>query len=156
MFATKHGSPIEHTEDWKIWKPILQQAGVQDVRVHDARHTAATLLIEHGVNIRIVQQVLGHTRVTTPSATPTYPHPWCATRASSPPLSGEIPSRCDYDTFGDQKGPLPDQGRGPSAWRRIGDLNPGWCCHQTALAARSQTVPDRSTWTNAAGRTSWA
>ncbi|WP_431920516.1 tyrosine-type recombinase/integrase [Nonomuraea jabiensis] len=44
---------------------ILQQAGVRDVRVHDARHTAATLLIEQGVNIRVVQQVLGHTRVTT-------------------------------------------------------------------------------------------
>ncbi|MET9247651.1 tyrosine-type recombinase/integrase [Nonomuraea sp. NPDC003709] len=34
-------------------------------RVHDARHTAATLLIEQGANIRVVQQVLGHTRVTT-------------------------------------------------------------------------------------------
>ncbi|MEU1720017.1 hypothetical protein [Nonomuraea sp. NPDC005692] len=31
MFATKHGSPIERTEDWKIWKSILQQAGVQEV-----------------------------------------------------------------------------------------------------------------------------
>ncbi|WP_408638083.1 tyrosine-type recombinase/integrase [Nonomuraea corallina] len=47
------------------WKAILKQAGVRDVRVHDARHTAATLLIEQGVNIRVVQQVLGHTRVTT-------------------------------------------------------------------------------------------
>ncbi|MEV4581878.1 tyrosine-type recombinase/integrase [Nonomuraea jabiensis] len=65
VFATKHGSPIERTEDWKIWKSILQQAGVRDVRVHDARHTATTLLIEQGVNIRVVQQVLGHTRVTT-------------------------------------------------------------------------------------------
>ncbi|MFI7690760.1 tyrosine-type recombinase/integrase [Nonomuraea sp. NPDC049655] len=42
-----------------------QQAGVQDVRVHNARHTATTLLIEQGVNIRVVQQVLGHTNVTT-------------------------------------------------------------------------------------------
>jgi site-specific recombinase XerD len=29
------------------------------------RHTAATLLIELGVHIRVVQEVLGHTRVTT-------------------------------------------------------------------------------------------
>lgn len=49
----------------KNWKVILRQAGVRDVRVHDARHTAATLLIEQGVNIRVVQEVLGHTRVTT-------------------------------------------------------------------------------------------
>ncbi|MEV0149280.1 MULTISPECIES: tyrosine-type recombinase/integrase [unclassified Nonomuraea] len=46
-------------------RPSSSRAGVRDVRVHDARHTAATLLIEQGVNIRVVQQVLGHTRVTT-------------------------------------------------------------------------------------------
>jgi site-specific recombinase XerD len=38
---------------------------VRDARVHDARHTAATLLIEQGVHIRVVQEVLGHTRGTT-------------------------------------------------------------------------------------------
>ncbi|MER5420652.1 tyrosine-type recombinase/integrase [Streptosporangium roseum] len=38
---------------------------MRDVRVHDARHTAATLLVEQGVNIRVVQEVLGRTRVTT-------------------------------------------------------------------------------------------
>ena len=48
-----------------MWKAILKQARVRDVRVHDARHTAATLLIEQGVHIRVVQEVLGHTRVTT-------------------------------------------------------------------------------------------
>ena len=56
---------IERTEDWRAWKAILRQARVRDARVHDARHTAATLLIEQGVHIRVVQEVLGHTRVTT-------------------------------------------------------------------------------------------
>ena len=65
VFATRHGGPIERTEDWRSWKAILKQAGVRDARVHDARHTAATLLIEQGVHIRVVQEVLGHTRVTT-------------------------------------------------------------------------------------------
>ena len=65
VFATKHGGPIEQTEDWRSWKAILTQAQVRDARVHDARHTAATLLIEQGVHIRVVQEVLGHTRVTT-------------------------------------------------------------------------------------------
>jgi integrase len=64
-FANRHGGPITHTEDWRSWKAILRQAKVRDVRVHDARHTAATLLIEQGVHIRVVQEVLGHTRVTT-------------------------------------------------------------------------------------------
>ena len=49
VFATKRGGPIERTEDWRSWKAILAQAQVRDARVHDARHTAATLLIEQGV-----------------------------------------------------------------------------------------------------------
>jgi hypothetical protein len=34
-------------------------------RLHDARHTVATLLIGQGVHIRVVQEILGHARVTT-------------------------------------------------------------------------------------------
>ncbi|MER6514669.1 tyrosine-type recombinase/integrase [Nonomuraea sp. NPDC001636] len=64
---------MERTEDWKQWKSILKQAGVRDVRVHDARHTAATLPIEQGVHIRVVQEILCHTRMTTPSGTRTWP-----------------------------------------------------------------------------------
>jgi hypothetical protein len=66
-----------------MWKAILKQAQVRDVRVHDARHTAATLLIEQGVHIRVVQEVLGHTRVTT---TERYTH--VATLQMKVPASG--------------------------------------------------------------------
>ena len=65
MFATRRGGPIAWTDDWRSWNAILKQAQVRDARVHDARHTAASLLIEQGVHIRVVQEVLGHTRVTT-------------------------------------------------------------------------------------------
>jgi integrase len=65
VFATRRGGPIAWTEDWRSWNAILRQAQVRDARVHDARHTAASLLIEQGVHIRVVQEVLGHTRVTT-------------------------------------------------------------------------------------------
>ena len=65
VFTTRHGGSIERTEDGRAWKAILRQAGVRDARVPDARYTAATLLIELGVHTRVVQEVLGHTRVTT-------------------------------------------------------------------------------------------
>ena len=65
VFTIRYGGPIERTEDWRMWKAVLHAAQVRDARVHDARHTAATLLIEQGVHIRVVQEVLGHTRVTT-------------------------------------------------------------------------------------------
>nr|WP_189180407.1 tyrosine-type recombinase/integrase [Microbispora rosea] len=37
----------------------------QGGRLHDTRHTAGTLLVEQGVHIRVVQEILGHARVTT-------------------------------------------------------------------------------------------
>ncbi|MEU8041810.1 tyrosine-type recombinase/integrase [Streptosporangium sp. NPDC049078] len=84
-----------------------------------AWHTVATLLIEHGVNIRAVQEVLDHPRVTT---TERYAHVSTplmrdAGERGRPPCSGESPERCDQDcdhsTFGDQKALSPCLGRGP-------------------------------------------
>jgi site-specific recombinase XerD len=39
--------------------------------VHDARHTAATLMLAQGVDIRVVQQILGHSQL---SQTQRYTH----------------------------------------------------------------------------------
>jgi len=41
------------------------------VRVHDARHTAATLLLAQGVDQRVVMQILGHSQI---SVTSQYAH----------------------------------------------------------------------------------
>jgi site-specific recombinase XerD len=65
VFATLTGSPLARDDDWREWKAVLRAAGVRDARLHDARHTAATLLLEQGVHIRVVQEILGHARVTT-------------------------------------------------------------------------------------------
>jgi integrase len=65
LFPRPDGTPEERTDDWREWKGILKAAGVRDGRLHDARHTAATLLVEQGVHIRVVQEILGHARVTT-------------------------------------------------------------------------------------------
>ncbi len=42
----------------------LDCAGLPRVRVHDLRHTAATVLLERGVHPRIVQELLGHSTIT--------------------------------------------------------------------------------------------
>jgi len=65
VFATPTGAPIDRTEDWREWKALLRSAGVRPGRLHDARHTAGTLLVEQGVHIRVIQEILGHARVTT-------------------------------------------------------------------------------------------
>lgn len=54
------GRPQQARDDWTDWKRLCAQAGVRDARLHDARHTAATLLLEQGVDIRVVQEILGH------------------------------------------------------------------------------------------------
>lgn len=43
--------------------PLLKQAGLPRVRFHDLRHTAATLLLERGINAKVVSEMLGHSDV---------------------------------------------------------------------------------------------
>lgn len=65
VFCQPNGRPIDPRRDWDDWKDILAAAGVRDARVHDGRHTAGTLLIEMGVHVRTVQEILGHSDVRT-------------------------------------------------------------------------------------------
>lgn len=65
VFTQPNGRPVDPRRDWDEWKELLQAAGVRDVRVHDGRHTAGTLLIAQGVHIRAVQEILGHSDVRT-------------------------------------------------------------------------------------------
>jgi len=46
MFAQPNGRPIDPRRDMAEWKALLVEAGVRDARLHDARHTAATVLLE--------------------------------------------------------------------------------------------------------------
>lgn len=59
IFATELGGPINPRTDWDNWKRLLAAAGVRDGRLHDARHTAATVLLLLGVHERTIMSVLG-------------------------------------------------------------------------------------------------
>lgn len=54
------GSPIDPAVDNRAWHAVLARAGVGDVRLHDARHTAASLLLDAGVPEPIIMKILGH------------------------------------------------------------------------------------------------
>jgi integrase len=45
VFAQVTGQPIDRHADWQAWKALLRKAEVREVRLHDGRHTAATLLL---------------------------------------------------------------------------------------------------------------
>ncbi|HET9653731.1 MAG TPA: site-specific integrase [Kineosporiaceae bacterium] len=59
VFATPVGRPIDPSDDHEEWKALLKAAGVRDARLHDARHTAATMLLILKVPTRAVMGVMG-------------------------------------------------------------------------------------------------
>jgi len=65
VFAQPNGRPIERKSDWRAWNTLLREAGVREVRLHDGRHTAATLLLAEGVHPRVVMELLGHSQMRT-------------------------------------------------------------------------------------------
>jgi integrase len=65
VFCTDQGTPIDPANDYREWKRLLRSAGVRDARLHDARHTAATLLLLQGVDIRTVMAIMGWTEMAT-------------------------------------------------------------------------------------------
>lgn len=63
IFTTTIGTPIEpdHLKRW--FKPLLKKAGLPDIRFHDLRHTAASLLLAQGVGPRVIMETLGHSQI---------------------------------------------------------------------------------------------
>jgi len=59
VFASPTGRPLNPNTDDDEWKRLLGLAGVRDGRLHDARHTAATVLLILGVAERAVMEVMG-------------------------------------------------------------------------------------------------
>ena len=49
----------------KPWKRICEQAGLQGVRLHDLRHTAASVAVGQGTSLPIIGRLLGHTQAQT-------------------------------------------------------------------------------------------
>jgi integrase len=49
----------------RSFKSVLKRADLPDIRLHDIRHTAATLLLSHNVNIKVVSEMLGHADIAT-------------------------------------------------------------------------------------------
>ncbi|MYT19987.1 tyrosine-type recombinase/integrase [Streptomyces sp. SID7760] len=59
VFPDEYGRSPSHRRDWAEWKALLVEAHVRDGRLHDARHTAATVLLILGVPERAVMGLMG-------------------------------------------------------------------------------------------------
>ncbi len=64
VFPTRVGTPMSrHNLVNRSFKPLLERAGLPDIRFHDLRHTCATLMLAVGTNPKVVQETLGHANV---------------------------------------------------------------------------------------------
>jgi integrase len=64
VFCTSIGTHLNPTRDvLDQLKVLLKKAGLPDIRFHDLRHSAATLLLSVGVHPKVVQEILGHSQI---------------------------------------------------------------------------------------------
>jgi integrase len=49
----------------RSFAPLLERAGLPPMRFHSLRHTAATILLAEGVNVKVASEMLGHSDVST-------------------------------------------------------------------------------------------
>ncbi len=62
-FAHYDGTPLLPSSITHAWIKLVRRCGLTGVRLHDARHTHASLLLKQGVHPKIVQERLGHSGI---------------------------------------------------------------------------------------------
>jgi len=78
----ENGKPMASRWDYEQWHQALDNAGLPRRRLHDARHTCATLLLEDGVDIEVIRQYLGNLSVELTSRTYLHKSAKTVTRVS--------------------------------------------------------------------------
>ncbi|CAA9572151.1 MAG: Integrase [uncultured Thermomicrobiales bacterium] len=63
VFPSTVGTAIEPRNLTRHFKGVLQAAGLPNIRFHDLRHAAASLLVAQGVHPRVVMEILGHSQI---------------------------------------------------------------------------------------------
>ncbi len=64
VFTTLIGTPLDARNILRHFKDALKQADLPEMRFHDLRHTAATLLLLQEIHPKVVQEMLGHSSIT--------------------------------------------------------------------------------------------
>lgn len=71
IFLSRTGQPITRVVVWQVVKRHAKRAGLKDVHPHTLRHSFATQMLAGGADLRVVQELLGHSNINT---TQVYTH----------------------------------------------------------------------------------
>lgn len=63
VFTVENGSHISHRGIFQSFKKLAKQIGIPEMRLHDLRHSYATISIQNGVDPKTVSDMLGHATV---------------------------------------------------------------------------------------------
>lgn len=75
LFVTRTGKPIDRILVWTMIKRYAKKAGIiKNISPHTMRHSFATHLLDNGADLRVIQEMLGHSSI---SSTDRYTHVSC-------------------------------------------------------------------------------
>jgi len=63
VFCTEIGTPIIPRNFERKYKALLKKVNLTGIKLHSLRHTYTTKLLELGENLKVVQELLGHSRI---------------------------------------------------------------------------------------------
>ena len=63
VFCMPDGTPFLPDSITHAWRKLASRTGLKGIRLHDARHTHASLMLKQGIHPKIVQERLGHASI---------------------------------------------------------------------------------------------
>ena len=63
VFSQHDGKPLLPDSITQAWRKLARRTGLKGIRLHDARHTHASLMLKQGIHPKIVQERLGHASI---------------------------------------------------------------------------------------------